>query len=85
MPREPDELRRPDSAAVRDFLIELARDRDRLYDYVVDTFNFLAEDEQARKLSPDDRAFLLESDYHRVQEVMSQSSSPARWLVIWIV
>jgi hypothetical protein len=68
---------------VRNYLLELVEDDERLGRYVRDRIAFLREE---NKLSLAAQDFLCETDYARIQHVMSHHSSPpARWLVIWLV
>ena len=45
----------------------------------------LRNEVERKRLDSEDVALLLDSDYSRVYEVMSQGSAPMRWIVIWIV
>ena len=67
--------------AIRGFLLGLADDPDALVEYVRNQLDVLSRS----GLSEEAQALLLESNYARVQAVMSQASTPVRWLVIWIV
>jgi hypothetical protein len=70
------------AAEVRAFLRDLVQDDERLGRYIRDRVTFLRE-ESGLSIAAQD--FLCESDFSRVQAVMSQASAPARWLVIWLV
>jgi hypothetical protein len=74
-----------ESGKLRAFLIAVTNNRDALYEFVNNRFDFLATSGLAKDLSEGEKALLFETDYARIQEVMSQSSAPARWIVIWIV
>jgi hypothetical protein len=68
------------ASEVRGFLERLT-DPDNLVAYVRNRVGFIHEAE----LSPEAEALLLDSNYQRIQAVMSAASSPQRWIVIWIV
>jgi hypothetical protein len=70
---------------LRRFLESLAQDDVALRRYINDPAEFLNEKRREGKLEQGDVLLLLQSDYHRVQEIMSQCNSAARWIVIWIV
>lgn len=86
-PFEQDELKdfqREQAARIRAFLGRLADEDDLLRAYINDRVAVLREvgnDE----LRSEDIALLLDSDYSRVYEVMSQGSKPVRWIIIWII
>ena len=90
-PRKPRALRQPRaldaqaSAQIREFLVDLASNGNKLFAYVNDRVAYLAKVPND-ELSPEAKALLLDSDYERIQAVMSQASPPAvRWITIWIV
>ena len=81
-PLLPPELLGPEEAmAIRDFLLGLADDPDRLVEYIRNRVAVLRES----GLSDEAQALLLADNYTRVHQVMKQSSTPARWLVIWVI
>jgi hypothetical protein len=83
-PLMPPEALGPEQAeAIRNFLLGLADDPDRLVEYVRNRVAFFRENDTG--LSDEAQALLLEDNYTRVHQVMKQSSTPARWLVIWII
>jgi hypothetical protein len=81
-PLLPPEALGPEQAeAIRNFLLGLADDPDLLVEYVRNRVAVLRES----GLSDEAQTLLLEDNYTRVHQVMKQSSTPARWLVIWII
>ena len=60
-------------------------DDDLLVRYINDRVAVLHDEVEDERLNTEDVALLLDSDYSRVYEVMSQGSAPQRWIVIWIV
>ena len=81
-PLQPPELLGPEEAmAIRNFLLGLAEDPDRLVEYVRNRVAVLRESD----LSDEAQSLLLEDNFTRVHQVMKQSSTPARWLVVWII
>ena len=88
-PFEQDELKdfqREQAVRVRTFLTRLAEDDDLLLAYVNDRVAVLrgwSDDEIP--LTSEDVALLLDGNYSRVYEVMSQGSKPTRWVVVWVV
>jgi hypothetical protein len=81
-PLMPPEALGPDQAeAIRNFLLGLADDPNRLVEYVRNRVEVLRES----GLSDEAQTLLLGDNYARVHQVMKQSSTPARWLVIWII
>ena len=86
-PFEQDELKdfqKEQAARIRAFLTRLAEEDDLLLAYINDRVAVLRELEDA-ELTSEDVALLLDSNYSRVYEVMSQGSKPLRWVVIWVV
>ncbi len=67
--------------SIREFLLRMAEDPDLLVEYVRNPLAVLAETE----LGPEAQALLLDGNFSRVHTVMKQSSTPVRWLVIWLV
>jgi hypothetical protein len=67
---------------IRAFLEKLT-DQDNLVRYVNDRVGFIHA--QDPPLSSEAEALLLDSNYQRIQAVMSAASAPQRWIVIWIV
>jgi hypothetical protein len=81
-PLLPPEALGPEQAeAIRNFLLGLADDPDLLVEYVRNRLAVLQES----GLSEEAQALLLESNYTRVHQVMKQSSTPARWVCIWVI
>jgi hypothetical protein len=70
---------------VRTFLQLLAKDDKLLVAYIDDRVTVLQAQVKAKKLTHEDVALLLDSDYTRIYEVMSKGSAPQRWIVVWIV
>lgn len=84
-PIEPGELKdfqEAQAGRIRAFLKRLAKDDDLLLRYINDRVAVLRKE---KDLTTEDVALLLDSDYSRVYEVMSQGSAPQRWIVVWIV
>ena len=86
-PIEPGELKdfqTEQARRIRAFLERLAKEDDLLLAYINDRVAVLREigDDE---LTTEDVALLLDSDYSRVYEVMSQGSAPQRWIIIWII
>ena len=52
--------------------------------YINDRVAVLEEERKKNKLTSEDVALLLDSDYCRVYEVMSKGSEAYRWIIIWI-
>jgi hypothetical protein len=85
-PLMPPEALGPEQAeAIRNFLLGLADDPDLLVEYVRNRVGFLHERAEGLGLSDESQALLLEDNFTRVHHVMKQSSTPARWLVIWVI
>jgi len=86
-PIQPDELQdfqTEQARRIRAFLERLAKEDDLLVRYINDRVAVLRE-VQDDELTTEDVALLLDSDYSRVYEVMSQGSTPQRWIIIWII
>jgi len=82
-PLLPPEALGPEQAeAIRNFLLRLADDPDLLVEYVRDRVTILKNESG---LGEEAQALLLESNYTRVHQVMKQSSTPARWVCIWVI
>jgi hypothetical protein len=89
---EPDEVsgeikdfRAAQAARIRDFLNRLDTEDDLLRRYFKDRVTVLREEVEAGNLLREDMALLLDGNYSRVSDVMSQGSPARRWLIIWIV
>jgi hypothetical protein len=67
-------------AEVREFLLELVQDDERLGNFVRQRVSFLRES----GLSDAAQEFLLDSNFLRIQEVMSQGDQAAVWICTWI-
>ena len=84
-PRDIKVFQTQQAGRVRAFLERLAMDDDLLVRYINDRVAVLHDEVEDERLNTEDVALLLDSDYSRVYEVMSQGSAPQRWIVIWIV
>jgi len=84
-PRDIKDFQTQQAGRVRAFLERLAMDDDLLVRYINDRVAVLHDEVEDERLNTEDVALLLDSDYSRVYEVMSQGSLPQRWIVIWIV
>jgi len=84
-PRDIKGFQTQQAGRVRAFLERLAMDDDLLVRYINDRVAVLHDEVEDERLNTEDVALLLDSDYSRVYEVMSQGSAPQRWIVIWIV
>jgi len=84
-PRDIKDFQTQQAGRVRAFLERLAMDDDLLVRYINDRVAVLHDEVEDERLNTEDVALLLDSDYSRVYEVMSQGSAPQRWIVIWIV
>jgi len=84
-PRDIKDFQTRQAGRVRAFLERLAMDDDLLVRYINDRVAVLHDEVEDERLNTEDVALLLDSDYSRVYEVMSQGSAPQRWIVIWIV
>jgi len=84
-PRDIKDFQTRQAGRVRTFLERLAMDDDLLVRYINDRVTVLHDEVEDERLNTEDVALLLDSDYSRVYEVMSQGSAPQRWIVIWIV
>jgi hypothetical protein len=81
-PLLPPEALGPEQAeAIRNFLLRLADEPDLLVEYVRNRVAVLSES----GLSEESQALLLENNFTRIHHVMKQSSTPVRWLCIWIL
>ena len=86
-PGEYDELKdfqQAQAERIRAFLGRLAEEDDLLRRYIEDRGAVL-RGVDPKELYGEDVALLLDSDYSRVYEVMSQGSAPQRWIIIWII
>ena len=79
------DFQKDQAGRIRDFLTRLANDPTLLRDYINDRVAVLRKEQDAGNLTSEDVALLLDSDYHRVYEVMSKGSAPQRWVVVWVV
>ena len=70
---------------IRKFLARLAKNDPLLHSYINDRVVVLEAEVKAHRLTTEDVALLLDSDYTRIYEVMSQGSVPFRWVVVWII
>lgn len=70
---------------IREFLGRLAMEDGLLIAYVNDRVSVLRDEVEDGRLTGEDVALLLDTDYSRVYAVMSQGSEPMRWLIIWII
>jgi hypothetical protein len=68
---------------IRNFLLALADNPDALVEYVRSPVRYFADNDTG--LRDEAQSLLLDSNFERVHSVMKQSSTPARWLVIWLV
>lgn len=85
-PLMPPEALGPEQAeAIRNFLLGLADDPDRLVEYVRNRVKFLHDRGEEFGLSDESQGLLLEDNFTRVHHVMKQSSTAARWLVVWVI
>ena len=82
---EIDDFQRAQAERIRDFLARLDEEDDLLRRYFKDRVTVLREEVEAERLTSEDVALLLDTDYSHVAEVMSKGSKARRWLVIWIV
>lgn len=85
---DPDELedfQKEQAGRIRAFLKRLAKNDKLLISYVNDRVVVLQNEVKANRLTTEDVALLMDSDYTRVYEVMSQGSAPMRWIIIWII
>lgn len=92
-PIEPSDLKEyqtRQATRIRTFLKRLATDKDLLIRYIDNRVAVLQEElknkelKRADRLTHEDVALLLDGDYSRISEVMSQGSEPVRWINIWI-
>ena len=79
------DFQKDQAGRIRAFLTRLADETDLLRDYINDRVTVLRKAQDAGELTSEDVALLLDSDYHRVYEVMSKGSKPQRWVVVWVV
>lgn len=84
-PSDVKEYQAQQAARIRAFLKRLATDDDLLLRYINDRVSVLAEEAEGDDgLTNEDVALLLDGDYSRVSEVMSQGSEAVRWINVWI-
>jgi hypothetical protein len=74
---------------IEEFLLFLVGDKDKLFDYVQDPFDFLKnwepEDDRPR-LSNEAKAILLQSNYSVVKEAMKyRGSHQVHWVCVWVI
>ena len=71
------------------FLLFLVDDKDALFDYVKDPFEFLKNWEPADDrpgLSNEAKAILLQSNYSVVKEAMKyRGSHQVHWVCVWVI
>jgi hypothetical protein len=87
-PFDPDELEdfeKEQAGRIRGFLKRLAKNDKLLLNYINDRVVVLQNEVKAKRLTNEDVSLLLDSDYTRIYEVMSQGSQPMRWIIIWII
>jgi hypothetical protein len=89
---EPDEVsgeikdfRAAQAGRIRDFLSRLDTDDDLLRRYFKDRVSVLRAEVESGALTREDMALLLDGNYSRVSDVMSQGSQARRWLIIWVI
>jgi hypothetical protein len=82
---EIEDLRRLQAERIRVFLSRLDTEDDLLRRYFKDRVTVLREEVEAGNLSREDAALLLDGNYARVSDVMSQGSQARRWLIIWVI
>lgn len=70
---------------IREFLKRLATDDGLLLAFINDRVRVLKDEVEDERLTSEDVALLLDSDYSRIYEVMSQGSQPLRWIIVWII
>jgi hypothetical protein len=84
-PSDLNEYQTQQAARIRTFLKRLATDDDLLLRYINDRVAVLADEAKDEEgLTNEDVALLLDGDYSRISEVMSQGSEPLRWINVWI-
>jgi hypothetical protein len=84
----PDELKdfeKEQAGRIRGFLKRLAKNDRLLISYINDRVVVLQNEVKAKRLTNEDVSLLMDSDYTRIYEVMSQGSQPMRWIIIWII
>lgn len=87
-PIEPGELKdfqTEQAGRIRGFLKRLAKNDKLLLRYINNRVAVLQDEVKRGRLTTEDVALLLDSDYTRVYEVMSQGSQPLRWIIVWII
>ena len=87
-PIEPGELKDfqvKQAGRIREFLARLGTDDRLVLAFVNDRVAVLRDEVEDGRLTSEDVALLLDSDYSRVYEVMSQGSQPLRWIIVWII
>jgi hypothetical protein len=84
-PGELEDFQKEQAGRIRGFLKRLATRDKLLLRYINDRVAVLREEVEKGRLTSEDVALLLDSDYTRVYEVMSQGSEPLRWIIIWII
>jgi ABC-type dipeptide/oligopeptide/nickel transport system ATPase subunit len=84
-PGELEAFQKEQAARIRGFLTRLATRDKLLLRYINDRVAVLREEVETERLTSEDVALLLDSDYTRVYEVMSQGSQPLRWIIVWII
>ena len=84
-PGDLEDFEKDQAGRVRAFLKRLAKNDKLLISYINDRVVVLQNEVKANRLTTEDAALLMDSDYTRIYEVMSKGSQPMRWIVIWII
>ena len=84
-PGELDDFQKEQAGRIRGFLSRLAKNDKLLLRYINDRVTVLQDEVKRGRLTTEDVSLLLDSDYTRVYEVMSQGSQPLRWIIVWII
>lgn len=84
-PEELKDFQKEQAGRVRGFLKRLAKNDKLLLRYINNRVVVLQDEVKRGRLTTEDVALLLDSDYTRVYEVMSQGSQPLRWIIVWII
>jgi hypothetical protein len=84
-PLELKDFQKEQAGRIRAFLKRLAKNDKLLLRYINNRVAVLQDEVKRGRLNTEDVALLLDSDYTRVYEVMSQGSQPLRWIIVWII
>jgi hypothetical protein len=84
-PGDLEDFQKEQAGRVRGFLKRLAKNDKLLLRYINNRVAVLQDEVKRGRLTSEDVTLLLDSDYTRVYEVMSQGSEPLRWIIIWII